>query len=425
MGAFEARFASRRETGGEMFGAIDVGASKIACLVACAGSEGEPVDVIGAGLAAVRADIEVEARPRLVRVAVDQALRMAGDVWPPFATAYGGPDLVSVIGVGETRIRKGAVGPRDVAAAIAAARGEVSLGQRRLLHAAPIAYSIDDGTPLMDPRGIEGRTLRAEVCLTHAPADAVAALEAALEAAGARAAFVVAAPFAAGHGVLTAEERESGAAIVDLGEGGAGIAVFRHGGLCHAETFAGGGARLTRDLAARLNTTVAVAERAKRLYGGLAGEHDPGEAVEAPVLGEDGRLQPGIALRSAFAEALTPRLEEIFARIAARLDAIGAAGLPVALTGGVSQTPGLRPLAARGLGRPVRIAAPTGFGGFDDAAQGGCFAVAAGLIRCAAERTPQAARAPVPQRPAPAPAIEVPAVAETARSAVAWLKENF
>lgn len=423
MGVFEARFA-RREPDGAVVGAIDVGAGKIACLVASAGDEDAPVDIIGAGLTTLRADIEPEARPRLVRVAVDQALRMAGDVWPSFGAAYGGPDLVSVVGVGTTRIRREAIGPRDVAAAIAAARAEVSLAGRRLLHAAPIGYSIDGGELVFDPRGLAGQSLSAEVCLTHAPADAVTALEAALEQAGARAAFVVAGPFAAGHGVLSEEERESGAVVIDLGEAGAGIAVFQHGALRHAETLPGGGARLTRDLAARLNTTLPVAERAKRLYGSVAGEHDPGEAVETPVLGEDGRLEPGMALRSAFVEALAPRLEEIFARIAVRLDSAGGRGLPVALTGGVSQTPGLRALAARALARPVRIGAPAGFGGFDDAAQGGAFAVAAGIVRCALARDAEPVRTPQPQRPPP-PKVELAPVAETAKTAVAWLKENF
>lgn len=453
MGAFEARF-SPRNASGPCIGAIDVGAGKVVCLVARLGGEG-PIDVLGAGHVGLRADVEDDARPRLVRVALDQALRMAGDVWPPIGTAYGGPDLKSARATGAVRLRKGVVAPRDVAAAIAAARGEVSLAQRRLLHAAPLSYRVDDGEAVADPRGLEGRTLTADVCLVHAPTANIAALEAMLEAAGARPAFIVAAPFAAGYGVLSAEEREAGAVVIDLGEAGCGLGVFRAGALAWAEHSPGGGARLTRDLSVRLGTTVGIAERAKRLYGGLAGEHDPAEVIETPVLGEDGRLSPGVALRGAFAEALAPRLEEIFGRIAVRLEEAGAAELPVALTGGVSQTPGLRALAARVLARPVRIASPAGFGGLDEAHCGGAFATAAGLIRCGATRhaAPVAAKpavtgpAPKPSpKPSPKPAAKPAAapapaqidpapdqvgaaapvsVAAKARDAVAWIKENF
>ncbi len=436
MGAFEARF-SGRSAPAPMFAAVDIGAGKLACLIARAALDPDleqPIDMIGVGCVPVRRKAgdgpDADAHARLARVAIDQAVRMAGDVAPPFAAAYSGADLASTPATGTVRMRRGEVGPRDVAGAIAAARAQVELNGRRLLHAAPLRYRIDGGDPVIDPRGMAGAELSADICFTHAPAENVAALEAALEAAFARPAFLVAAPFAAGHGVLTVEEREAGAIVVDLGEAGAGIAIFRHGGLVHAETLPGGGARLTLDLAARLGTTFAVAERAKLLHGGLTGDHDSSEAVEVPVIGGDGRLEPGMALRGAFAEALVPRLEEIFVRIASRLDLAGYGNdtnpLGVALTGGVSQTPGIRMLAARVLKRPVRIGQPLDFGGLEDASGGGAFAVAAGLIRCGLERAvetaPERPRAPVVPL---APSIDAPAVRRKVGSAVAWIKENF
>ncbi|MDX2235677.1 MAG: cell division protein FtsA [Hyphomonadaceae bacterium] len=429
MGVFEGRFATRDAgIGGQAFAAIDVGAGKIVCLIAAAKPEPEialPIDVLGVAAVPLRrgegGGPDPDSQVYLARVAIDQAARMAGDRLPPFAAAYGGPDLVSFVAEGGVRLR-GPVGPRDVAGAIAAARSAIPLAGRRLLHASPLRYRLDDGEPVADPRGLEGEMLFADVCLAHAPAEAVAALEATLEAAGAAPSFVVAAPFAAGHGVLTPEERETGAIVVDVGEAGVGVAVFQHGVLRYAATLSGGGGRLTRDLAARLRTSVAVAERAKLLHGGLTGEGDPTDAVEVPVIGADGRLEPGMALRGAFVEALLPRLEEILAGVARRLDAADFgpedAAFGVALTGGVSQTPGLRTVAARVLQRPVRIAQPLGFGGFDDSVTGGGYAVATGLVRCGLERatTPASATGPV---------IDPRAVSRKVGGALTWLKENF
>ncbi len=436
MGAFEARF-SRSGAQAPLFAAVDIGAGKIACLIARAALDPDlehPIDMIGVGSVPVRRKAgdgpDTDTHARLARVVIDQAVRMAGDVAPPFAAAYSGSDLVSTPATGVVRVKRGEIGPRDVAGAIAAARAQVDLTDRRLLHAAPIRYRIDDGEAVIDPRGLPGAALSVDVCFTHAPTENVAALESALEAAFARPAFLLAGPFAAGHGVLTAEERDAGAIVVDLGESGAGIAVFKNGGLVHAETLPGGGARLTLDLAARLGTTFAVAERAKLVHGGLTGDHDAGEAVEVPVIGGDGRLEPGMALYGAFAEALVPRLEEIFTRIASRLDLAGhgldASPLGVALTGGVALTPGLRMLAARTLKRPVRIGQPLDFSGLEEGAGGGSFAVAAGLIRCGLERVaeiaPERPRAmPLPQ----VPAIDAPAVRRKVGSAMAWIKENF
>jgi len=52
----------------------------------------------------------------------------------------------------------------------------------------------------------------------------------------------------------------------------------------------------------------------------------------------------------------------------------------VVLTGGASQLTGLPELAARVLGRPVRIGRPLGIGGLPEEAKGPAFAVATGLL---------------------------------------------
>ncbi len=435
MGAFEARLSMRDRTAGRTpLAAIDIGSGKISCLIAAAPADAArelAVDILGTGSMAVRhGDVSADTRVRLLRVAADQALRMAGDVMPAFATAYAGPDLVTTRAVGVIRIRKGEIAPRDVIAAINAARATADLEGRRLLHAQPVGYSIDDQEPIMDPRGLPGQELAAEVCLVHAPAEAVAEAEALIVQAGfSGPAFTVAGPFAAGHAVLTPEEREAGAVVIDLGEGGAGIAVFQDGVIRHAETVSGGGARLTLDLAARLKTTFAVAERAKLVHGALSGDFDSGEAIEVPVLGDDGRLEPGVALRGAFTEALLPRLEEIFERIAARLAAAevpdGPDALGIALTGGVSLTPGIRQIAHRILRRPVRLAHPTGFAGFENGAACASYALATGVLRCGFERFTAAKPALARQRAAaPEPADRVGG-GEMVTQAVAWIKENF
>lgn len=442
MGAFEARLSMRDRSGGKPpLAAIDIGASKISCLIAGAPAEllrDQAIDVLGSGALAPRrhgANIaETDTQSRTLRVAVDQALRMAGDVMPTFATAYSGPDLVTTRATGVIRIRKGVIAARDVAAAVATARASVDLEDRRLLHAQPIGYSIDDGEPIMDPRGVEGQELAAEVCLVHAALTLMARHEAILTQAGLSAPiFTVAGPFAAGHAVLSAEERDVGAIVIDLGEGGAGIGVFQDGVIRHAETLAGGGARLTLDLAARLKTTFAVAERAKLAHGGLAESFDPGEALEVPVLGADGRLEPGLALRGAFTEALLPRLEEIFERIAHRLAAAdfpaGPNALGVALTGGVSLTPGIRPIAQRILKRPVRLAHPVGFAGFDNGAACASYALATGVLRCGFDRLagapPAVVRAAVRASVSAAPEPTRVGGGATVTQAVAWIKENF
>lgn len=434
MGAFEARLSLRDRTGGRPpLAALDIGAGKVSCVLAAAPVEPrreQAVDVLGAATLPLRHNGGEDALVRALRVAVDQTLRMSGDAMPAFATAYSGADLVTTRASGVVRIRKGVIEPKDVTAAIAAARANVDLDGRRLLHAQPIGYSIDDNDPILDPRGIDGQELAAEVAFVHAPLEEAARLEAAIAAAGLSApVFTIAGPFAAGHAVLTPEERDAGAIVIDLGEAGAGIGVFEDGVIRHAETVSGGGARLTLDLAARLKTTFPVAERAKIAHGGVGNDIEAGEALEVPVLGEDGRLEPGMALRGAFTEALGPRFEEIFERIAQRLAAADYPGGPdalgVALTGGVSLTPGVRELAARVLKRPVRLGQPIGFAGFESGAACATHALATGVLRCGFDRLAGAAPAPVRAKSAVGPAAVKIDGGKVVTHTVAWIKENF
>lgn len=442
MGAFEARLGLRDRTGGHPpLAAVDIGAGKIACLIAAAPANGPSelaIDILGVGALALRHGgscvTDRDTQVRMLRVAADQALRMAGDTMPTFATAYAGGDLVTTRATGVVRVRKGVITSKDVAAAISAARASADLEDRRLLHCQPIGYSIDDNEPIADPRGLDGQELAAEVCLVHAPFDAVAALEETIVRAGfPEPVFVVAGPFAAAHAILGEEEREAGAVVIDFGESQVGFAVFEDGTLRHAETLAGAGARLTLDLAARLNTTFAVAERAKLAHGALAGDYDPGEALEVPILGEDGRLAPGHVLRGAFAEALVPRLEEILERVGQRLNAAGYGASPVghgvALTGGVSLTPGIRQIAHRILKRPVRLAQPLNFAGFEHGAACATHALATGVLQCGFSRfaaaAPQAVRAHRVAGPAVVRDGTGGGGGAVVTQAVAWIKENF
>ena len=80
---------------------------------------------------------------------------------------------------------------------------------------------------------------------------------------------------------------------------------------------------------------------------------------------------------------LKPRVEEILEMVRDRLAASPFASEPrarVVLTGGASQLNGLPELAARILGRHVRIGRPLGIAGLPDEAKGPAFAVAAGLL---------------------------------------------
>jgi cell division protein FtsA len=105
--------------------------------------------------------------------------------------------------------------------------------------------------------------------------------------------------------------------------------------------------------------------------------------ITVPPIGDDEREPPQFVSRASLMRIIRPRVEEILEMVRDRLAASPLAAEPrarVVLTGGASQLVGLPDLAARILGRNVRIGRPLGVSGLRDAARGPAFAVAAGLL---------------------------------------------
>jgi cell division protein FtsA len=195
---------------------------------------------------------------------------------------------------------------------------------------------------------------------------------------------MVASPYMAGLSVLADDEGDLGAAVIDMGAGTTTLAVFSAGRFIHAEGFALGGHHVTMDLARGLNARISDAERIKTFYGTvLTGGSDDRDMITVPPVGDDDREPPQFVSRETLVHMIKPRVEEILEMIRDRLAASPFAAEPrarVILTGGASQLVGLSELAARVLGRPVRIGRPLGLAGLPDAAKGPAFAVAAGLL---------------------------------------------
>jgi cell division protein FtsA len=105
--------------------------------------------------------------------------------------------------------------------------------------------------------------------------------------------------------------------------------------------------------------------------------------ITVPSAGVDEREPPHVVSRATLVRIVKPRAEEILEMARDRLARSPFAADPrgrVVLTGGGCQLTGFAELAARILGRQVRIGRPLGVGGLPEAAKGPAFAAAAGLL---------------------------------------------
>jgi cell division protein FtsA len=373
------------------FGVLDIGSTKIVCLIGRTEGDGT-LRVLGFGWhrgKGIRGGgiVDLEEAERAIRAAVGQAEDMADTRLRSVTVnlSCGQPEsrLFNV----QWPVGGRAVTENDVRRVIAEGRFRAEVDGREIIHALPLAFAVDDTERVADPRGLFCTTLAARLHVIDAAQTALRSLGACLARCDLDIAELVSAPFASGLSALVEDERELGCTVIDMGGGTTGMAVFAEGQLLHTAQLGVGGVHVTNDLARVLSTPVAHAERLKALYGNVqACPDDERELLPVPLVGEE-EHQIAKVPRSMVVNIIRPRIEETFEMVRTQLESSGlgrAAGNRVVLTGGACQLAGLRELAARMLGRQVRLGRPSTLRGLPEAAAGPAFATAAGLLAWAA-----------------------------------------
>lgn len=384
--------AARRST---IVAALDIGTSKIACVIAKlkAGREREmprnrthSVEVIGFGHTrafGIKAGtvVDIEAAEDSIRRAVDQAERSAKVEIASVVLSVTGGRLGSESFAASVRVPGSAVEGGDIARVLDAASLHSVRDGRAVLHSIPIAYHLDDVSNIQDPRGMLGRTLAVDLHVATADYPALQNLILCVERCHLSVEGMIAAPYAAGIAALTDDEAELGATVIDLGAGTTTLAAFVNDTCVHMDGIAVGSFNVTRDLARGLSTKLAEAERIKTLYGDvIEGSSDHTDLIMVPSI--EGRDRGNSTTRAQVIRIVRSRIDEIFEMLHERLSAAGILNLTgrrIVLTGGGAQLGGVGELASRMFGASVRVAEPRAISGLNNAARSPAFTTVAGL----------------------------------------------
>jgi cell division protein FtsA len=414
---------------GQMLAALDIGSSKVTCMIARRGDsgDGEP-RIAGCGAQSTKgvrsgAVIDLEALERSIRLAVEQAERTAEVRISEVVLGVAGPDLRSDVVRAKTALGGREITVQHMRDVRTAALESFNSTGREILHSAPLGFAVDGTAGIRDPRGMFADALTASFLVVSAPTAGLRNIVQCVSRAHLTPTAILAAPFASGLAVLVEDEAEQGAMVIDFGAGMTSAAAFMDGGLIHVETLPMGGARATSDLAQGLGTTFAAAERMKALHGAVGlSEVAALEMVDAPKLGPDGRLEAHQCSRAEITQVLRPRIEEIFELMDMRLSQASAAGRPlprrIVLTGGSSQLPSLQELAEDVFRAPVRLARPANVKGLGETYSSPSFAAAAGLLRWQSMGAPDPARSGIDRS-------ETDHGAGLFKRVTGWLQENF
>ena len=397
-GAAKPRTARERGTTKAAVAAIDVGSTKVCCLIAepvvsrhaaIADNPRPDLRVLGFGHQAsrgVRAGVVVDIgeAERAIRLAVDAAERMAGfAIGEVFASVSGGRPRCRTYR-GQTRITGSDIQAVDAQRALAAAAQQVSPGDRIVLHATPVQFHIDDAHGVRQPLGMFGETLAVDLNVVTVEPGALSNLGFAIGRCHLDVRGHVIAPYAGARSVLVDDETALGVTYLEMGGATTGIAAFHDGNLVFADVIPVGGQHVTNDIARGLSTSIAHAERLKTLYGSaLPASDDDCDYVAVPLLGEKGFDNVHKVPRSLLAGIIRPRLEETLELVRDRLATSPVAKLAggrIVIAGGASQLAGVREVASRILGGMVRLGTPRPLQAMPEEGRQAAFAVASGLL---------------------------------------------
>ena len=247
----------------------------------------------------------------------------------------------------------------DVRQAVDKARAIGLPSDRQIVHLLPQEFIIDGQEGIHEPVQMVGTKLGVRMHVVTAAMNATQNLVTALNRAGIAAQDTVLESLAAADAVLRNDERELGVCLVDIGAGSTDLIVFYEGAVAHTGAVPIGGYHFTNDVAVGLRTSLADAEKIKRLFGCAVVTRIP-EGNEIEVPGGDDRPSQLISQRT-LGEILEPRARELMELVRDNLRQAGVmdlCGAGVVLTGGGARMPALLDIVDQVLRKPARVAVP-------------------------------------------------------------------
>ncbi|MGB1998850.1 MAG: cell division protein FtsA, partial [Candidatus Puniceispirillaceae bacterium] len=249
------------------FAVLDIGSSKICCMIGEASGAGG-VRLLGHGThasAGVRSGevSELEALSTVIGKTVQAAERDSGiSVTSVTVVAPGGTPFSSIckksVRLGDAVVRR-----RDINRLMARNDDGNIPENYQPMHLQTLQYGLDDVRGIADPRGMRGTNLSVDYTLVCGLRTSLANLREALALNHLGTDRFLHSAYASGLACLSAEERDLGSVIVDMGGGTTSIAIFMEGKLVYVDTIKIGGNRVTTDIARILSTPLADAERLK------------------------------------------------------------------------------------------------------------------------------------------------------------------
>ena len=363
---------------------LDIGTTKI-CTVVGEVADGQ-VNIIGLGTHPSKGlrkgvVINIESTVQSIKKAVEEAELMSGVHLTSVYAGISGGHIKGINSHGVIAVKNKEIAPNDVKRVIDAASAVAIPMDREVIHIIPQEFIVDDQDGIRDPVGMSGVRLEGRVHIVTGAITSAQNIIKCANRAGLDVDDIVLEQLGSSEAVLTPEERELGAAIIDMGGGTTDLVIFSSGSIKHTAVFSLAGSHITNDLSMGLRTPVEEAEKIKIRYGcALTALVHRDETIEVPSVG--GR-KPRVLSRQTLAEIIEPSVEEILTLVHNEVIRTGYGNLiasGIVLTGGSALLEGIPELAEQVFNMPVRRGIPIGIGGLVDLVHSPMYATGVGLV---------------------------------------------
>lgn len=349
---------------GDYIVSLDIGTSKVRAIIG--EQAGNGISVIGVGLGTgegIRhgSIVDIDQTVESIRHAVEDAERMVGI---HIGSAYVGISgnhihLQNSHGVVAVSSPDREIGEEDIERVLQQARVVALPPEREIIDVVAREFVVDGLHGISDPRGMLGVRLEVEAYLITGSRTAIHNVVRCVEKAGIEVANLVLMPLAASAVALSADERNLGVALVDVGAGATSVSVFENGALVGTSIIPMGGDYVTHDIAIGLRTQTAAAEHVKVRHGcAMVPAASENERFKVPRIGSNQEVEYS---QYDIATIIEPRMQEIFSLVRKEIEKMGfGQDLPsgYVLHGGLASMQSAGDLASDELDAPVRIAVP-------------------------------------------------------------------
>ncbi len=364
---------------------LDIGTSKIVCIVAEAQPEGT-LEVIGMGSHPSKGlrrgvVVNIEHTVNAIQRALEEAELMADCKIREVYTGIAGNHIKSFNSHGMVAIKDKEISQIDVERVIDTARAINIPMDQQILHTIPQEFVVDGQEDVKDPLGMSAVRLEVRVHMVTGAVSAAQNIVKCVRRCGIEVTDLVLQPLASALAVLTEDEKELGVCLVDIGGGTTDIAVFTNGAIRHTAVIPVAGDQVNNDIAVALRTPPKEAEDLKIRHGcALRQLADARDMIEVPGVGD----RPAKTLsRQTLAEFIEPRMEELYSLVQAELRRSGFEELlssGIVITGGSAAMQGMVELGEEVFHMPVRLGYPRYEGGLSEVMRNPRYATGVGLL---------------------------------------------